>query len=217
MFDKVVMLDLGSTDGSPSIARAEAPASWLLKSTYNSDGTLEDAVSKAEFSAPPESWRITLNPTEFLVHLDIRKALVEAGASGAQVSPDGAVLTHSLFFPSLHMHCAGKPVEASISPLLSCSSYLILSAENETMRSAMEAFDRRVFCFGGQCNESSAEPNLGGFVAHYTHPPSDFNGTKYQIKNLADVPFHSGGEEGSVTKKLHVVWHSVFSSQLRPY
>ena len=195
MFDRVVMVAFGSSggDNSTGIAAAEAPAHWELRRAQ--EGISEDgAVAAAEDSAPPGSWRITLEPFEFLVHQDLRSLVAEAAAAAAgaaekaseAVLPDGSTLLapsgkqHSanlLRLPSFTMDCGGAPPPRFASPLLHCTRYLVEARAGGSLRAGEGPSSRLLHSLpglryapgrrGSQDPAHKALMSSGGFIARF--------------------------------------------------
>jgi hypothetical protein len=204
MFDMVVMLDLGSTDSSLLIARAEAPTSWLIKSAHDFDGTTFDkALLMADLYAPPESWRITLNPTEFVIQTNIRKSLAEFKVSGVSISPDGTFLSRSVGLPLLHMNCDVNFLEPYKSPLSACSSYYVGSIQSN---------DAGLFCMGNCKEKIAPDAFTSGFIASFSGTPKNTS-LVYQVHTLEDIFLPSEGQNTitSAIQSSHVIWHEFFA------
>jgi hypothetical protein len=79
MFDMAILIDYNSTDRSLEIIRREAPDTWKIVSSRNTnfDATLVDAEVQEYEQMYPTAWKIALNTPEFLVHFDLRQALAD--------------------------------------------------------------------------------------------------------------------------------------------
>ena len=190
------MVAFGSSGGDNSTviaaAAAEAPAHWELRRAQ--EGISEDgAVAAAEDSAPPGSWRITLEPFEFLVHQDLRSLVAEAAAAAAGaaekasegVLPDGSTLLappgkHSanlLRLPSFTMDCGGAPPPRFASPLLHCTRYLVEARAGGNLRAGEGPSSRLLHSLPGlryaPGRRGSQDPahialmSSGGFIARF--------------------------------------------------
>ena len=74
MFDRVILFDYSSSDRSLEIIKNEAPTSWEVRRSRNSNfdaAKVDEEIMDAEREFPG-SFRITLTTTEFLVHKDLR-------------------------------------------------------------------------------------------------------------------------------------------------
>ena len=79
MFDMAILIDYNSTDRSLEIIRREAPHTWKIVRSRNMefDAPQVDAEVQDYEKLYPEAWKIALNTPEFLVHSNLRQALVE--------------------------------------------------------------------------------------------------------------------------------------------
>lgn len=121
IFDSVLMIDQGSSDGSAGIAKAEAPSHWDMQSVstnFNPEG-----VALAESKAPMGSWRMTLTPSEFLVHANLRRMLSDLGNSSKLLRFNSFILSGAESLPE--QKC--KPL------LLQRSEYLVESLSKKIL------------------------------------------------------------------------------------
>ncbi len=83
MFDMAILIDYNSTDKSLEIIRREAPQSWKIVSSRNSQfaAQLVDEEVKDYEKIFPRTWKIVLNTPEFLVHFNLRQMLGETERS----------------------------------------------------------------------------------------------------------------------------------------
>jgi hypothetical protein len=77
MFDKVVLIDYGSTDRSVQIVKELAPPNWIVvNSSVPHFGAVElDMQVMSVQKSHTDYWHIALTTTEFLVHADLRGSL----------------------------------------------------------------------------------------------------------------------------------------------
>jgi len=79
MFDRAYILDYSSTDKSVEIFEKFAPASWVIRRSFNSNfGAHEvDKEVMEEEARCDNCWKIALTTTEFLVHENLRDFLAQ--------------------------------------------------------------------------------------------------------------------------------------------
>ena len=83
MFDFAILIDYNSTDRSSEIIRREAPSSWKIVPSRNSEfiARLVDLEVMHYERMYPRAWKIALNTPEFLVHQNLRGYLAETEQS----------------------------------------------------------------------------------------------------------------------------------------
>jgi nucleoside-diphosphate-sugar epimerase/2-polyprenyl-3-methyl-5-hydroxy-6-metoxy-1,4-benzoquinol methylase len=79
MFDLAILIDYNSNDRSLEIIRREAPSSWRIVTSRNSQfiAHLTDQEVMDYERMYPDAWKIALTTTEFLVHQNLRNYLAE--------------------------------------------------------------------------------------------------------------------------------------------
>jgi len=76
MFDRAVIIDYASTDGTVDVVKKYAPATWKVVSSRNSEFNAEECDREVmEIEELLIGWKIALNATEFLVFPEMRKVL----------------------------------------------------------------------------------------------------------------------------------------------
>ena len=79
MFDMAILIDYNSTDRSVEIIRREVPKTWKVvpsRNIYFEAHTADTEIMEYE-KQYPETWKISLNIPEFLVHSNLRQMLAE--------------------------------------------------------------------------------------------------------------------------------------------
>ena len=76
MFDRAVIIDYASTDGTVDVVKKYAPATWKVVSSRNSEFNAEECDREVmEIEESLLGWKIALNATEFLVFPEMRNVL----------------------------------------------------------------------------------------------------------------------------------------------
>lgn len=76
MFDRAVIIDYASTDGTGDVVKKYAPATWKVVSSRNSEFNAEECDREVmEIEESLLGWKIALNATEFLVFPEMRIVL----------------------------------------------------------------------------------------------------------------------------------------------
>lgn len=115
------MIDQGSSDGSAGIAVLEAPSHWHLQ-TVGTELNPEN-IALAESKAPEGSWRMTLTPSDFLIHTDLRSMLSGFGED-----------SKLLRFKSFTLSGGDAPPEKKYLPvLLQRTKYLVEKITNKSL------------------------------------------------------------------------------------
>jgi len=89
MFDRVILIDCGSTDNGVKVIERLAPSSWTVVRSKHPDNfhyqLVDDEVTEWE-NQFPGWWKIALTTTEFLVHPDLRGYLSRLEAAGPRAT-----------------------------------------------------------------------------------------------------------------------------------
>lgn len=76
MFDRAIIIDYASTDGTVEVLKKYAPSTWRVVSSRNSEFNAEECDREVmEFEKSLLGWKIALNATEFLVFPEMRNVL----------------------------------------------------------------------------------------------------------------------------------------------
>ena len=76
MFDRALIIDYASTDGTVEVIKKYAPSTWRVVSSRNSEFNAEECDREVmEFEEKLPGWKIALNVTEFLVFPEMRNVL----------------------------------------------------------------------------------------------------------------------------------------------
>jgi len=76
MFDRAVIIDYASTDGTVDVVKKYAPSTWKVVSSRNSEFNAEECDREVmEIEESLTGWKIALNATEFLVFPEMRNVL----------------------------------------------------------------------------------------------------------------------------------------------
>ena len=76
MFDRALIIDYASTDGTVEVLKKHAPSTWMVVSSRNSEFDAEECDREVmEFEESLPGWKIALNTTEFLVFPEMRNVL----------------------------------------------------------------------------------------------------------------------------------------------
>ena len=231
MFDGVRIVDLGSTDGSAGIIASLAPSHWELHPP-KPGVSIENIAAQAEAAAPAGAWRITLEPFDFIVFSDLRAVAAEADAKRVvAVGADGAAGPSplaALRLPSFTMECGSAPAQLRkvVSPLLTCTRYLVEARQGGALRAGLGASLRlfhavpglRYAAGRGEQEGSRLEPApplvTSGFVARFATIEETGDG-KLVAEDLRVIALRPAQNEGSTAamRGAQAAWYAVFGQE----
>lgn len=173
LFDEAILIDYASTDSSRAVIEREAPSSWKVVDSRNQmfDAEMVDEeVMMYERAADPNTWKIALNITEFLIHPCLRATLAALPQAHAMkwawfsVNGDDRV-----------------PYSPRIPIMRQRTRYIVRHDIEEFVR-----FMHRGPCVhyhaGRHAISSSAELNHTGFIARFEYTPyPEIKSRKLQI------------------------------------
>ena len=172
MFDLAILIDYNSTDRSLDIIRREAPSTWRIVSSRNSQFTarqVDEEVMDYE-KLYPNAWKIALNTPEFLVHPNLRTMLAET---------EHVSNVMALRFRSVIMSGNDSIPLQRFTSLLKQRSHYVYNAASEDERQGITSYSRYVHRYpdaqygGGRHEIMNSVWNWApvGFIAKYQFSP----------------------------------------------
>lgn len=211
----MLVINLGSTDGSDTIAALEAPKHWTFQTATS--GVSPAMVAAAESSAPEGSWRITLTPAEFLVHANLSATL-------GQLDDDVKLLR----FSSFALAGGETPPKFDFSPaLLQRSSYLVekIRSSNQSLplRSGLGPTCRYLHRVAGMVYQEdrqlsntlalSVKLSDSGFIAFWGKEVSGGEFVEFDLRTVYATNgalIHFGVTDAM--RRAHAEWYATFGS-----
>jgi hypothetical protein len=211
MFDAAVLIDYNSTDKSRDILKALAPASWLVVSSRNLMFSAQECDAEVSFYEQqfPDSWKIALTTTEFLVNPRIRElSLLSASA---------------VRFPSFLMIGEDTIPLNFTKPLLLQRSQYGMDPRKSSHIQGVTSYSRYMhrlpsvkYGFGRHDIDANFVPSPAGFIAKYLWTPwPESLSRKAQIRARLpafDIAHGFGAQHNTDSERLKSVRMDVMNS-----